>query len=144
MQTKKLTDRLMWGLAIIAGFLTVTVLAQAGFGPGGPFNSEQFLERLQRDLDLTEEQSASARAFLDEAARQEEEILARYGLNRQQFQLLQKDLRMAGDGFFTRLRTVLTDEQKKEFKHHGEPEDGHRPPPPFMESAKPLGPAAEG
>ncbi|MBU4264402.1 MAG: hypothetical protein KKC76_21350 [Proteobacteria bacterium] len=129
METKKMSDRLMWGAAIIAGLLTMSVFAQAGFRPEGPQSPEQALKRLQHDLDLTEEQSAKVRVFMDESAQQEEEeVLARYGLTREQFQLLQKDLHMARDGFFDKLQTVLTDEQQEECKRHGTPIGGDRPP----------------
>ena len=130
MKTKKMTERLLWGFTAVAALLTMTVFARAGFRPEGPSTPEQILERLQHDLDLTEEQSVTVRAFMDESAQREEEILGHYGLNREQFQVLQQDLHMARDDFFAKLQTVLTDEQKEEFKCHVAAGDGHRPPPP--------------
>ncbi|MBU0966683.1 MAG: hypothetical protein KKA54_09915 [Proteobacteria bacterium] len=129
MKTKIMTVRLRWGFALAVCLVAMTAFAQAGFGPGGDFTSEQALERLQHDLDLTEEQTVTIRSLMDDASQQEVEILDRYGLTREQFAQLQKDLYQARDDFFTRMQTVLSDEQKEELNQHG-PMGGHRPPPP--------------
>jgi len=93
MKTKKLTVGLRWGLALAACLVAMTAFAQVGFGPGGGgFTSEQALERLLHDLDLTGEQSATIRGFMDDASQQEVEILDHYGLTREQFAQLRKDL----------------------------------------------------
>lgn len=129
MKGKKIIARLFWETILLAGLLTMAVFAQAG--PGYGLNSDEFLEHLQQDLDLTGEQTAAVRGFMDDSAKREEEILSYYGLTCEQFQVLQKDLHLAMDDFFTKLQTVLTEEQKAEFNRHRVPMGGHRPPPPM-------------
>jgi hypothetical protein len=102
----------------------------------GRLPPELALERLRQELDLTAEQSVKVQALMDESAKQEDEILARYGLRREQFQVLQKDLHLATDSFFAGLQTVLTAEQKRILNQHRQPMERRQPPPP------PFGPAA--
>ena len=141
MKTKKIANRVVWGFTMVTSLLVMIACAQAGghreegrLPPDlalGRLPPELALERLQQELDLTAEQSVKVRALMDESAKQEDEILAHYGLSREQFQVLQKDLHLAGDGFFTGLQTVLTEEQKKTLNRHRKPMDRHLPPPPF-------------
>ncbi len=143
MERKKTFEGIIWGAAVTACVLTITVLAHAEFRKGEPLappTPEKMIERLQMDFNLTDEQTAKARVFMDESVRQEEEVLKRYGLNRDQLQVLQKDLHMARDDFFTKIESILTDKQKKTCgAHGGRWEDDHRMPPP----PPPCGPSAQ-
>lgn len=134
MERKKIFEGIIWVAAVTACLLEITVLAHAEFRkkePLSPPEPEKMIERLQQDFNLTDEQTAKVRVFMEESAKQEEEILKRYALNRDQFQILQKDLHMAREDFFKKIDGILTEKQKKTCgPHGGRLEDDHRMPPP--------------
>lgn len=137
MKTKRIANRVVWGFAMAISLLVMIACAQAGgHREEGRLPPELALERLRQELDLTEEQTVKVQTLMDESAKQEDEILARYGLRREQFQVLQKDLHLATDSFFAGLQTVLTAEQKRILNQHRQPMERRQPPPP------PFGPAA--
>ena len=125
---KNITRLKLW-LAVAAIFVTgcatgalldsayrLRVDAARGDGRGGRRNHEQMFEKMRRELDLDERQSAEARKILDETRN---EYRALRSEARPRFDAIRQSAR-------TRIRALLNPEQQKRFDARVAEKDARR------------------